>query len=55
MPRPPRADESGGLYRAWNRGNGREEIFHKPEDYTAFERILGEGLVSYDVRLFCFQ
>ena len=26
-----------------------------PEDYTAFERILGEGLVSYDVRLFCFQ
>ena len=55
MPRPPRADESGGLYHALNRGNGREEIFHKPEDYTAFERILGEGLVSYDVRLFCFQ
>ena len=55
MPRPRRADESGGLYHALNRGNGGEEIFHKPEDYTAFERILGEGLVSYDVRHFCFQ
>ena len=32
-----------------------QEIFHKPEDYAAFERILAEGLVSYDVTLFCFE
>ena len=55
MPRPPRADEAGGLYHVLNRGNGREEIFHKNEDYAAFERILAEGLESYDVDLFCFQ
>ena len=29
MPRPPRADEAGGLYHALNRGNMRAEIFHK--------------------------
>ncbi len=54
MPRPPRADEAGGLYHALNRGNGRQEIFHKPEDFAAFERILSEGLATYDVKLFCF-
>jgi putative transposase len=55
MPQPPRADEAGGLYHALNRGNGRHEIFHKSEDYAAFERGLAEGLVSYNVTLFCFQ
>jgi putative transposase len=37
-----------------NRGNGRQEIFHKPEDYAAFELILAEGLAAYDVKLLCF-
>ena len=55
MPRPPRADEAGGLYHALNRGNGREVIFPKPEDYAAFERILAEGLETYVVTLFCCQ
>lgn len=55
MPRPPRADEAGGLYHALNRGNARAEVFHKPEDYAAFERILSEGLARYDVNLFCYQ
>ncbi|WP_010586683.1 transposase [Schlesneria paludicola] len=55
MPRSPRADEAGGLYHALNRGNGRQEIFHKSEDFAAFERVLAEGLASYDVTLFCFQ
>ena len=55
MPRPPRADEAGGLYHALNRGNARADIFRKPADYEAFERILVEGLGRYDVQLFCYE
>ena len=49
MPRPPRADEAGGLYHALNRGNLRATIFHKPDDYDAFERILGEALQIHQI------
>jgi putative transposase len=55
MPRPRRADEAGGLYHALNRGNGRLQIFWKDDDYSAFERILAEGLKEYDVSVFSFQ
>jgi len=55
MPRPPRADEAGGLYHALNRGNLRATIFHKDADFEAFERILYEGLQIYQVELFAFQ
>ena len=55
MPRAPRADEAGGLYHALNRGNLRAEIFHKQEDYAAFERILGEALEIHEVDLFAHQ
>ena len=47
MPRPPRADEAGGLYHALNRGNARTAIFRKRADYEAFERILAEALERY--------
>jgi len=49
MPRPPRADEAGGLYHALNRGNLRADIFWKEADFAAFERILHEGLQIYQV------
>ena len=55
MARSPRADEAGGLYHALNRGNSRAGVFHKPEDYEAFERILFEGLQAYDVQLYCYE
>ena len=55
MPRPPRADEAGGLYHALNRGNSRAQIFRKEADYEAFERILAEGLARYEVQLYCFE
>ena len=51
MPRPPRADEAGGLYHALNRGNLRADVFHKEEDFAAFERILHEGLELHQVQL----
>ena len=55
MPRPSRADEAGGLYHAWNRGNSRTEIFRKEEDYAAFERILSEGLQKSDVQIRAYE
>ncbi len=36
MPREKHVDEAGFFYHAINRGNARQEIFHKPEDYEAF-------------------
>ncbi len=55
MPRPPRADEAGGLYHALNRANMRAKIFKKEADFVAFEKILAEGLEIYDVDLFSYQ
>lgn len=55
MPRPPRADEAGGLYHALNRGNLRATIFHKEGDFLAFEQILHEGLEIHKIQLFSYQ
>ena len=55
MPRPTRADEAGAIYHALNRGNARSTIFHKPEDYDAFERILAEGLERHPADLIAYQ
>jgi len=54
MPRTKRVDEGGGIYHALNRGNIRQTIFHKQEDYEAFQRTLSEGLARYRVDLFSF-
>lgn len=54
MPRQKRADEAGVIYHALNRGNARQTIFHKDEDYEAFVRVLAEGLEKYPVELFSF-
>jgi putative transposase len=55
MPRPARADEAGAIYHALNRGNARQTILHKEEDFAAFERVIGEGLERFDVKLFSYQ
>src|SRR5688500_13976352 len=55
MPRPKRADEAGGIYHAWNRGNARSEIFRKAADYEAFERILADGLARYPCTILSYQ
>ncbi|MBI1248609.1 hypothetical protein GC197_12310 [bacterium] len=52
MPRQKRADEGGSIYHALNRGNARQTLFHKDDDYQAFLRVLGEGLERYPVELF---
>ncbi len=55
MPRPPRADEAGGIYHALNRGNMRATIFHKDGDFAAFEEILAEARERYRVDLLSYQ
>ncbi len=55
MGRPKRADQAGSIYHALNRGNARATLFHKPEDYDAFERILAEGLQRYPCRILAYQ
>ena len=49
MPRQSRDDRAGKIYHALNRGNQRQEIFHKADDYEAFIRVLAEGLKKYPV------
>ncbi len=55
MPRPLRADEAGAIYHTLNRGNGRHTIFHKTNDYEAFEKVIAEGLEKYPVDLLAYQ
>ncbi len=54
MPRTSRAIEAGLVYHVINRGNGRMRLFHKAEDYAAFEKVLAEGLDRYPVNLLTY-
>ena len=46
---------SGGIvYHALNRGNGRTELFHKPGDYLAFERIMVAAMSRSPHRLLAY-
>ena len=42
------------IFHVLNRGVGRAEIFHKAEDYAAFERVLAHALAEVPLRLFCY-
>jgi putative transposase len=42
------------IYHVLNRGNGRMRLFHKEDDYDAFERVLAEGLGRYPVDLLTY-
>ncbi|MFM8407759.1 MAG: transposase, partial [Pirellulaceae bacterium] len=55
MGRPNRSDEAGVIYHVLNRSNRRATIFHKDEDYVAFERILSQALERCpDLELFAY-
>jgi len=51
MPRPERIALGGYVYHVLNRANGRLRIFRKPADFLAFEKILGDGLLRFSMRL----
>jgi putative transposase len=42
------------IYHVLNRGNGRMSLFHKEEDFAAFEKVLGQGLARYPVDLLAY-
>lgn len=54
MPRTARSIEGGTVYHVLNRGNAGMQLFHKPGDYEAFQRVLEEGLERYPVELFTY-
>ena len=54
MPRQKRVEEARGIYHAPNRGNRRQIIFHKHDNYEAFLRVLEEGLEKHPVELYAY-
>ena len=51
MARARRKVIPGGYYHVLNRGNGRQDLFHKEQDYAAFLAVLAEGLERYPIDL----
>lgn len=54
MPRIARGLNDGFFYHVLNRGNSREEVFHKQGDYYSFVKLLTESLEQFDVRIFAY-
>jgi putative transposase len=54
MPRTARAIEAELTYHVLNRANAGLQLFRKPADFDAFERVLAEGLARYPVDLFTY-
>jgi putative transposase len=54
MPRTARKAPGGVVFHALNRGVGRRTLFHKDEDFAAFERILEQALSIVPVRLLSY-
>lgn len=54
MPRQSRAAEGGLVYHALNRSNGRAEVFGNDGDYAAFENILSDAVLRFEMRLLAY-
>lgn len=52
MPRIERGPQDNFIYHVINRGNGRQEVFHKDKDYSAFVELLKEAKNRYPVNIF---
>ena len=52
MPRTARAAVGGVCYHVLNRGNGRAEVFHKPEDYDAFVELMALACERLRMRVY---
>jgi len=46
MPRIARGLSDGLIYHVINRGNGKQQVFHKEGDYRAFLDLMQEGKES---------
>jgi len=54
MPRRSRIAPGEIIYHALNRANGRGQLFDKPEDYAAFERIMVAAMRRSPIRLLAY-
>jgi len=54
MGRAKRANDGGTAFHALNRANARATVFHKPDDYAAFETVLREARERIDVRVLSY-
>lgn len=54
MGRPLRAATGDVIYHVLNRANARAQIFGRPNDFAAFERILDEARVRYAMRILAY-
>jgi len=55
MPRIVRGLADNIIYHVINRGNGRQEVFHKDKDYEAFMKLIKEAKERYPVKLFGYS
>jgi len=54
MPRITRGLANGFIYHVLNRGNGRQQVFHKEQDYKAFIDLMYEAKNRYPVKIFAY-
>ncbi len=54
MPRVARGLADNQVYHILNRGNGRQEVFHKPEDFAAFVRLIAEAKRKYPIQIMAY-
>ena len=54
MPRTARAAPGGYCYHVLNRGNARQDVFHKPDDYAAFVKLLSQANEKLPMRLLAY-
>jgi putative transposase len=55
MPRRARIAPGEIVYHVLNRANARSELFHKPEDYSAFERVMISAMQRTPIRLLAYR
>lgn len=55
MPRRPRVCPDGVCFHVLNRAVARLPLFEKPEDYEAFERVLGEAFERVSLPIFAYS
>jgi REP-associated tyrosine transposase len=54
MPRVARGLADNQVYHILNRGKGRQDVFHKPEDFAAFLRLIAEAKGKYPIQIIAY-
>ena len=55
MPRIARGLSDGFIYHVLNRGNGKQEVFHKNQDYKSFVSLMKEAKDQYKIEIFAYS